>query len=347
MSQSQINAAIVGCGNIAKAYAERIATYDCLRVKGFFDLDPARAKVFAEAHGGQAYPSLDAVLADAEVDLVVNLTIHHAHYETLRQCLEAGKPAYTEKPMALSYAEAKELVELAEARGLRLASAPSTFLGEACETLAEQLGSGRAGRLRLAYAEMNHGRIETWHPNPAPFYGVGPVWDVAIYPLTVWAALCGPAKRVRAVGQTLMPERRALDGSAFALETPDCVVACLEFANGMLGRLTANFYAKPSKQGSSMEFHGDKGTFFLGSCARFDAPLEYAPFGGAYEPVELLRPGYPGTEYARGAKDFAEALLEDRPHRCNARRAAHVVEVIEAIHASAKEERPVELLSRF
>lgn len=343
----KVRTVIVGCGNVAKSYAAQMGGYEEVELLGFVDIDAARAEAFAKEYGGKPYADLEEALQSEDVELVVNLTIHHAHVEVITRCLEAGKHVHTEKPLAMSYADAKQLVDLAEEKGLRLSSAPSTFLGEPVETLAEQLKAGRAGKVRVSYAEINHGRIETWHPNPVPFYQVGPVWDVAVYPLGVWAALCGPVKRVQATGKVLKPERVTKDGQTFTPESPDFVVAMLEFENGMLGRLTTNFYVKPSKQGASMEFHGDEGSFALSSSYLFDAKVEYAPFGGEWETVELVRPGKPGIEFARGVQDLAAAMREGRPHRCAARRAAHVVEIIEAIHRSAKEERPVELASSF
>ncbi len=338
---------IVGCGNIAAAYAEQISKYHTIELAGFSDLRPERALEFADKHGGKAYGSLDEVLADDTIQLIVNLTIHHAHVEVITRSLEAGKHVHSEKPLATSAAEARALVELAEAKGLRLSSAPSTFLGEPVQTLARLLRSGKTGTLRALYAEINHGRIESWHPNPSPFYDLGPVWDVAVYPLGVWAALCGPMRRVTAVGRRLLADRRTKAGEAFTLATPDFYTALIDFESGALGRLTTNFYVKPSKQDATMEFHGDVGSAYLGSSYMFDASVEFAEFGGTFDPVPLVRTGFAGVEFARGVEELAEAILEDRPHRCAARMAQHVVEVIEAIHTSARTERPVDIISSY
>ena len=338
---------MVGCGNIAKTYSEQISKYNRVELAGFCDLVPELAEDFARKYGGRAYRSLDEVLADEDVRLVVNLTIHQAHVEVITRCLEAGKHLHSEKPLATSGAEAKQLVELAERKGLRLSSAPSTFLGEAVQTLARELRAGKAGTVRLLYAEMNHGRIESWHPNPVPFYQVGPVWDVAVYPLCIWAAICGPMRKVTASGRTLLRERRTKDGGSFSINAADFYAALIEFENGALGRLTANFYVSPSKQGATMEFHGDTGSLFLGSSCQFDTAVEFAPFGGEFAPVPLAREGFAGVEFARGVEDLAEAILNNRPHRCDARIAQHIVEVIEAIHTSSATESPVTVSSTF
>src|SRR6185295_17646095 len=137
-------------------------------------------------------------------DIVINLTVHHAHYQVTKRALEAGKHVYSEKPLALTSSEARELVTLAASRGLRLGCSPSTFLGEAQQTAATVIRSGRLGPVRAVYAEVNWGRIETWHPAPAPFYDVGVLVDVGVYPLTLLTAFLGPARRVQASGGLLL-----------------------------------------------------------------------------------------------------------------------------------------------
>ena len=344
--QRKIGTVIVGCGNIANAYADQIKPYSNVELLGFHDLEPARAEAFATKHGGKVYAKLADVLADKKVELVVNLTIHHAHVEVIAKCLNAGKHVHTEKPLAMKYSEAKKLAALAAKKRLRLSSAPATFMGEAAQTCGAILRAGKLGKVRLAYAEMNHGRIESWHPNPAPFFQVGPVWDVAVYPLGIWAAFCGPAKRVTAAGKVLLAKRKTKDGKPFTVTTPDYVTATIEFANGMIGRLTVNFYVPTSKQ-MGIEFHGDAGSLYLGSNFMFNTAVELAVPGKGFEAVPLVREGYNGVEFARGVEDLADAIINKRPHRCNAGMAAHVVELIEAIQTSAAKEKPVEIKSKF
>src|SRR5690606_12466175 len=167
-------------------------------------------------------------------------------------------------PLALSYADAQRLLALAENQGLRLSSAPITYLGEAQQTIWQRLREKRIGPVRLAYAELNHGRIETWHPNPVPFYDVGVVWDVGIYPITLLTAFLGPVEKVTAFGKVLFPDRVTLGGEPFRITTPDMVVALLEFQSGTLARVSCNFYTTTSRQGASLEFHGDNGSLYLG-----------------------------------------------------------------------------------
>src|SRR5207247_985085 len=150
---------------------------------------------------------------DPDVDIVVNLTIQHAHYEITKQSLQAGRHVYSEKPLALRSGEARELLALARVRGRRLGCSPATFLGEAQQTAATIVRSGRLGRVRAVSADVNHGRIERWHPAPVPFYDVGVLVDVGVYPLTLVTTMLGPARSVRAWGWDLLPDRVTLDGT--------------------------------------------------------------------------------------------------------------------------------------
>ena len=347
MSSRKIRVAIVGCGNIANRYADRIKTYADCELVGFSDLDPARAQDFATKYGGQAYASLAALLADPAVELVVNLTIHFAHYEVVKQCLLAGKHVHTEKPLALRYAEAKELVDLAASRGLRLGSAPVTYMGEAQQTAWQILRSGKAGRVRLVYADINHGRIEAWHPNPEPFYAVGIQWDVGVYPLTLLTTMFGPVRRVTATGKVVYPHRVTKEGRKFTITTPDFVLAMLEFEEGLTARLSANFYVQGGKQGGGLEFSGDQGSVYLGDFQGFDAKVEFAPFGGAYEAVPPVRTPFKGTEFARAVEEMTEAMVAGRPQRASGSQAAHVVEILEAVGTSMRDGGPVAVKSNF
>jgi predicted dehydrogenase len=339
---------IVGTGNIAGAYARDILTHPQLRLAAATDVEPSRAAAFGAEHGCPVHDSLDDLLSDPSVDIVLNLTVHHAHYEVTKRSLEAGRHVYSEKPMTLRASEARELVELAAARGLRLGSSPSTFLGEAQQTAAAIIRDGRLGPLRAVYAEVNWGRIETWHPAPVPFFDVGVMSDVGVYPLTLVTSILGPARSVRAWGWELAPDRTTLAGEPFRIGTSDLIVAAVEL-DGAVMRLTASFYVgRPAKLTGGLEFHGDDASLALGSFQEFDASVEVGRYGEDYEPVPPARTAFHGTAWARGVADMADAIAEGRPHRASAEHAAHVVEVLEGVAASIAEGgRPVGIGSTF
>ena len=340
---------IVGTGNIAGGYARDASTHPEIRLVAATDLDPARATAFAAEYACRAHATFDDMLADDDVDVVVNLTVHHAHYEVTKRALEAGRHVYSEKPLALNSTDAAELIALARARGLRLGCSPSTFLGEAQQTAAALIRAGRLGTVRAVYAEVNWGRIETWHPAPAPFYDVGALVDVGVYPLTLVTTMLGPARSVRAWGWRLRPERTTLDGTSFRIGSPDLTVVALELESGAVVRLTASFYVgAPARLRGTLEFHGDEASLALGSFQDFDATVELGPFGGKYETVAPVRPAFRGTAWARGVAEMASAIDEDRPHRASAEQAAHIVDIIEAAAASmADDGSPIQVSSSF
>ncbi len=347
MPDQKFRIAIVGCGNIAGPYAKTLQPYEQIELVGASDIDPQRARDFVETYGGRAYDSLDELLGDPSIDAVVNLTIHHAHPAVITQCLNAGKHVHTEKPLAMTYAEAKQLVDLADAKGLRLSSSPITFMGEAQQTAWKVIREGRLGTVRVAYAEVNWGRIESWHPAPGPFYEVGALYDVGVYPLTVLTTIFGPARRVTAYGTVLHPDRVTKEGVPFHIETPDWVVAAVELANGTVVRLTTNFYVGHHTKQKGIEFHGDLGSLHIDSWQNFNAQVEFAEFGGQYQPVDYVKEPYERTEWGRAVVELADAVANDRPQRATGAQAAHVVEILAAISTSAKEGRTVDVTSDF
>jgi predicted dehydrogenase len=203
--------------------------------------------------------------------------------------------------------------------------------------------------VRAIYAEVNWGRIETWHPAPAPFFDVGGLVDVGVYPLTLVTSIFGPARSVRAWGWDLKPDRVTLDGTPFRIASPDLIVVALELEDGPVVRLTASCYVgRPAKLTGSLEFHGDDASLALGSFQDFDATVEVGPYGERYEPIPLVRPAFRGTAWARGVADMAGAIRDGRAHRASAEQAAHIVDILEAASASmADDGRPVRIDSTF
>jgi predicted dehydrogenase len=222
-------------------------------------------------------------------------------------------------------------------------------MGEAQQTAASLVRGGRLGTIRAIYAEVNWGRIETWHPAPAPFYDVGVMVDVGVYPLTLVTSMLGPAVGVRSWGFELRPERITTAGEPFRIGSPDLIVAAVELAHGAVMRLTTSFYVgRPTKLTGTVEFHGDDGSLAIDSFQNFDAVVETAPYNGAYEVVEPVRPPYAGTAWARGVAEMAGAIREGRPHRATGEQAAHVVEILAAVATSIREDgRRIPITSTF
>lgn len=342
--------AIIGCGHISKQYGENINLHpEALQIAGATDLDPDRAKEFCDTYGGRPYKDLDAILADPEVDTVVNLTISRVHFDINCKALRAGKHVYTEKSMALTHQQALETIEAAKASNRRLASAPSTFLGECIQTASkalEQAESLLGSKVRVAFAEVNWGQIEKSQTNPGPYYQIGPVWEVAVYALTALSFLFGPARRVTAFSTILKNPRFTLSGTEIPVTAPDFVVAMVEYKCGLVVRLTTDWYInKQLPLHHGIEFHGDDACLHMGSYHNFNPKCSiYLPKG---PPVVIppLRMPERNMDRALGIVDLAEAIRDKRPHRCSAELAAHVIEVMEAIEQSSNSGAPVEVHS--
>ena len=343
----KLRVAIIGCGNIAGPYASTLSNYPQIELLGATDFIPERAQVLVGKYGGVAYPTLTDVLADDRVDVVVNLTIHDAHPAVITQSLYAGKHVHSEKPLAMTYVEAKRLVDLAQVKGLRLSCSPITFMGEAQQTAWKAIREGRLGPVRVVYAEANHGRIESWHPNPEPFYKVGSLFDVGVYPLTLVTTMFGPARRVTAFGALLYADRVTKEGRPFHIDTPDWVTAAVEMANGTVVRLSTNFYVGNQGKQKGLEFHGDVGSLHLGSFLLFDTSVEIATYGGSYEPIPFVREPFKGIDWGCALAEMSNAIHEGRPQRATGAQAAHVVEILCAITESFTQGHPVDITSTF
>jgi predicted dehydrogenase len=343
-----VKVGIIGCGNIAGPYADDLPNYGEIELVGVADVDSERAAAFAEKHITRAYPSVEALLADPEIELVANLTTQHAHVPVTTACLQAGKHVWSEKPLAMTYEVAQGLVELAAERGLRLGCSPFTLMGEAQQTAWQWLRGDKLGTVRLIFAEVNWGRIESWHPEPHSFYRAGPLFDVGVYPLTIIAAIYGPARRVTAYGRVLHPDRVTKGGEHFRVEEMDYILASIELESGQIVRLTSDFYvSNMSTRETGIEFHGDEGSLHLAGWHIFNSKLYYAPFDKPLEEVELVRPPHKGVPWGRGIWEMVSAMLRGRPHRFTGEMAAHITEILCATAESARTGAPCEIRSDF
>ncbi|AXG05500.1 alcohol dehydrogenase [Haloplanus rubicundus] len=322
--------AFVGCGAVARKYA---ATVDdsALSVTAVCDLDADRAAAFAADHDAAAYTDLDAMLDAEAVPLVLNLTSHDAHAAVTERALRAGRHVWSEKPLAVDADRARKLVALAERRGLALGCAPINADCEAQRHAGRALADGRLGTVRLAYAHAHVGRVTAWHDDPDAFLRVGPLYDGAVYPLTLLVAWFGPVERVRVADATdPWPDREAKRPAR-----PSHVEATLAFADGPLVRLTASFYAPHrSREFTSLELHGDDGSLYLDDAGDLGGEaghrVAFGREGRGYAPMPIQKPSR-RTPYLAGPERLAASVRRGRPDRASARRASHVVAVCNAV----------------
>ncbi len=164
---------VVGCGNIAPIYLTNLSKFSGTRIVSVADLDLERAKTRASEFGVPTAYALDEMLADPEVELVVNLTVPGSHYEVSKKALQASKHVYSEKPIVIDVHEADELLSLATKNGLLVGCAPDTVLGAGIQTCREVIDRGDIGTPLSFQAFMMCPGHEGWHPDPAFYYQNG------------------------------------------------------------------------------------------------------------------------------------------------------------------------------
>ena len=325
--------AFVGAGAVARKYADALDGSP-LDLAAVCDLDADRAAALADAHDATAYTDLDALLAAEPAELAVNLTSHAAHADVTETCLGAGRHVFSEKPLALDADRAADLVATAEERGLALGCAPITHRCDAQRHAASFLGDGRFGPIRLGYAHAHVGRVTEWHDSPDSFLSVGPLYDGAVYPLSLLVSWFGPVDRVRtadAVDAWPARESRTPD-------RPAHVEATLQFTAGPVIRLTASLYAPHrSREFNSLELHGDDGSLYLADSGALAADPDTVSVGGAGRPYVAAPHPAPRREqpYLSGPEHLAAAVGRGDAPTAGAERAAHVVAACNAIERAA------------
>jgi predicted dehydrogenase len=343
---------IIGCGNISTTYLRLAPLFRGIEIRACADLNPATAKARAAEYGLRAL-GVAELLADPQIDLVINLTIPDAHYAVSAQALEAGKHVYTEKPLALGLADGVALRDLARARGLTIGSAPDTFLGGAHQLARKLIDDGAIGALVAGTAHvMSHG-MEHWHPNPDFFFlpGGGPMLDLGPYYIANLINLIGPVRRVGALTSMATPTRTILTegprkGEEIPVGTPTNIHALLEFACGATVTLSTSWDIWAHRH-ANMEIYGTEGSIFLPDPNFFGGLVETAGRDGVIKPVEPWdHPfGRPNQEHpdgllanyrTAGLADMAMAIIEARDPRCSIDRALHGVEVMAAILTSGE-----------
>jgi predicted dehydrogenase len=341
---------LMGCGVIAKAYAEGAAAFESFSVDACADSDGARAESRASAHG-LAVMSVDDLIASPDIDVILNLTPPSVHAAVVGGALDAGKHVYTEKPLTTSVPVAQELVAAAERLGLRIGCAPDTFLSSAYEAAREVIRRGDIGEPLGASAVMLVGGPDAWHPNADFFYraGGGPMLDIAPYYLTAIASLFGPFESATGFATTPTRERTfgagPRKGENFTVDVPTHVVAALRLESGPLATLTVSFESR-GRYDSRMTVHGTEGALSLPDANQFDGELSLFNGAGEWEVVPYASRGAQETR-GYGLHEMLEAVREERPHRASGELGLHVLETATAVLRSAEEGRTIDVVSRF
>lgn len=332
----RVKIGLVGCGAISANYLRNAARFPILEVVACADLDPERARTCAAEFSIPRACSVDELMADPQVQLVVNLTIPSAHAAIARLALENGKHVYNEKPLALNREEGRELLRRAEDAGLRVGCAPDTFLGAGLQTARKAVDDGLIGR-PVAFTACMLGRgPERFHPNPAFFYqpGGGPMFDMGPYYLTALLNLLGPVKRIAAIAPTAIRERVVakgpLAGEAIEVRTPDHVCGLLELENGAAGALITSFAVMHGvyDRDHPIVIYGTEGALQVPDPNYFDGAVLIRREADE-EWSEVPHAFHTGYGRSVGAADMAHALATGRPHRCSAEQALVVLDLMQ------------------
>jgi predicted dehydrogenase len=348
---------IIGCGNISDAYLRGAARSRHVRVKSVADIRARVATAKAAEYNVDAV-AIEDLLADPDIEIAVNLTPPAAHSSVSLQIIGAGKHVYLEKPLATRFAEAKPVIQAAEANGLRIGCAPDTFLGAGHQACRYAIDAGRIGLpVAGAAAVLTHG-MEHWHPNPAFFYqhGGGPIHDLGPYYITQLVNLLGPVLRVSAEASTAFKTRaitsEPLNGQAITVEVPTTVNGALAFAGGANVTLSHSWDVWKHRR-MPLEIYGSEGTLLVPDPNFFGGEPMVSHLGGDWGPLDTsAHPfGIPNRTARSGALvadyriigllDMAVAIRNDRPHRANGALALHVLEVLDAFEQSSLEGRHI------
>lgn len=345
-----VKVGIVGCGAISGIYLKNARTLKMIEVVACADLVLERAKARAEEFGVPKACTVDELLADPSIELVVNLTVPQAHAEVALRAVRAGKSVYNEKPLTVERDEAKLLLKEAKERGVLVGAAPDTFLGAGLQTCRKLIDEGWIGEPVGASAFMLIPGHEFWHPDPVFYYkrGGGPMFDMGPYYLTALVNLIGPVRRVTGSTRITYPERTILSkpkyGQKITVETPTHIAGVMDFANGAIGTIVTSFDVWGGNV-PHIEIYGTEGTLSAPDPNLFGGPVRVRK-KGSWEWQEVpLTHGYSGNCRGLGIADMAYALRTGRPHRANGELAYHVLDIMHAFEEASTQGRHIVLES--
>ena len=345
----RVGVGVIGAGVISDQYLENLTTFPDLDVRFVADLDLVRAKTQAQKYGVPGSGSVEDLLADPAIEIVVNLTIPAVHVQVARRALAAGKNVWTEKPFALDRETGQALLAEAARLGLRVATAPDTFLGAGLQTALRLIEGGAVGTPLTALALMQSPGPDSWHPNPEFLFqaGGGPLFDVGPYYLTALVQTFGPVARVTAAASTARPVRvigsgpRA--GTSFDVTVPSHHGALLEFESGASAQTIFSFQSHRSR--GLIEVSGSTGTLAYPDPNHFDG--DCVIFDGIDRDGRRVPPTGSMSSRGTGVAELAQAIRAGRPERANGALACHVLDTMVSITESAERGESVAVESSF
>jgi predicted dehydrogenase len=339
---------IIGCGVISDVYAKKMNELEFLDLVACADLMPDRAAKLAKDHQIPKTCTAEELIADPDVDVVVNLTIPAVHYEVSRAAVDAGKAVFSEKPLALTLEEGLALGEAAAAKGVRVGCAPDTFLGAGLQTCRKLIDDGAIGVPVAANGFMLSPGPESWHPGPQMFYqrGAGPLFDMGPSYLTAIVSLLGPARRVTGSVRITHEQRKIgskpLRGQMMDVEVPTHVASVIDLESGPVATLVTSFDVQTTRL-RNIQIYGTEGTLSLPDPNTFGGVIGLRrPGEKQWDEIELTH-GNAQQSRGVGLGDMVRAIQSDRPHRASLELSSHVLELMQSIVTASDSGRHVEL----
>ncbi|MGA3352263.1 MAG: Gfo/Idh/MocA family oxidoreductase [Acidimicrobiales bacterium] len=350
-----VGVGIVGCGNIFESYITGLRKLRSVRVLGCADIDQARAEAAGKFHNLRAYESVEALLYDGAVEVVVNITPPLAHGMVSLAAVAQGKHVYVEKPFAASLDEAgRVMTALADDKG-RLGCATDTFLAGPGQTARAAIDSGLIGEPVGFSAAIPHSRAEEWHPDPTFLFkkGGGPLLDMGPYYVSNLVNCLGPVRTVTGAARigenprVVTTPGRLVD--SISVDVPTHAVAVLRFESGTVGTLTASFDLW-SDHLPHIEVYGTRGILRFPDPDRFDGDVKFKP--NRSDTWEVVAPvlqlagwwAEGGRIRGLGVADLVDSL-HGRPQRTSAELGFHVLEILESVETASTSEAVIHLKS--
>lgn len=336
-----VRTAVVGCGQISDAYLSTMMNrFKILEVVGCCDRNPEKAQAQAQKYSIKVL-SIEEILADDSIELVVNLTTPVAHYAVIKQLLEGGKHVYTEKVLAVELAHAAELVRIANDRQLYLGAAPDTFLGSAIQTARYVVDSGMLGEITSCYCALTRDGDLLNRAFPfttKPGGGIG--FDVGIYFITGLLSILGPVKEVSGIVRTRNPERPDFTlehfGESYPIECENLMAGTLQFECGTVGTMvfdSNSIFILPEKP--HLVLCGTLGIMYMADPNSFGGDVKVI-LKGNNEPF-VMPPSHAFSEVCRGigVAEMAWSMRRGRNNRASKEMAYHALEVLHGIVTSS------------
>ena len=346
-----MNVGIIGCGNISETYFKSHQLFNNFKVVACADINVDFAKESAEKFN-VLFQSVDEILTNPDIDIILNLTIPSAHKEIIIKTLEAGKHSFSEKPLAMNYQEGKLIDKISKEKKLYVGCAPDTFLGASGQKSRELIDANKIGNVVLGtFNLMSHG-MEHWHPNPDFFFkpGAGPVFDVGVYYLTLLVHLLGPVESIVSNSGTGRKERiitsEPRNGEKIIVETPTTLMGVLNFKNASKIQFFASWDVWKHKH-SNLELYGLEGSMVIPDPNMFGGEISISKKDSEWETFNTNKMllGIPnkddgGTKTANyrgiGLSDMANSIKNGTQARCSLELSLHVLEIMEGILISSE-----------